>query len=213
MKAEGLKSELRDYICRTLKEGFHAPDAVRQSAIEYFSDEHGEDQILDCINEILEQAIAARQAEHATWPKVTDCDRLDAAFEELNRMGIMARHDWACCSNCGRAEMPDEFDRLDGQCNGVPIIGYSFYHQQDTERAAEGDGLSLNFGSTEAADNEDAYIQQCLKVAQTVQQVLEKHGLTVLWNGTYEQRPHVAMQWRRRMPPPRFCGDPESGAC
>jgi len=31
------------------------------------------------------------------WPSVTDCDRLDRAFADLNGRGIVARQNFACC--------------------------------------------------------------------------------------------------------------------
>ena len=196
-----------------LKIGFVPHDGLVKDVVEWLIDEHDEDVARAAAEAVLPDILREHLAEMKTWPALTDCDRLDAAFEELNARGIMARRDWTCCGNCGRAEMPDEFDRLDGQWEGKPIIGYIFYHQQDTENAAEQYGLSFNFGSCESIDDEQEYVAKCLEVARALQDALTSRGLKVTWSGTYAQRPHVQLNWQRRARPKRFCGDNASGSC
>lgn len=206
--------ELAEHIRRGLAEGFQAPEAVAKQAVEIVSEEHTDSDLTSAARAVLAKLLVERQDEQRSWPAVTDCDRLDAAFEQLNALGIMARHHWACCSNCAAAEMPDEFDRIGGAWQGVPIVGYTCYHHQNTASAVEGDGLYLGFGSTERAPSEQVYQEQCLKIAQTVCDVLVSHGLKVTWNGTYQQRPHVSLHWQRKSRPARFCGDDGfAGSC
>lgn len=204
--AEALE-ELATHIRQGLAEGFESPEAVSERAVKIVSDEHDDPDLANAARAILTKLLAEQKDEQRSWPAVTDCDRLDAAFEQLNAMGIMARHHWTCCSNCARAEMPDEFNRIGGEWQGVPIIGYVCYHQQDTESAVEGYGVYLGYGSTERAPSEQVYEAQCLKVAQTAIDVLVSRGLKVTWDGTYQKKPHVSLRWQRRSRPPRFCGD------
>jgi hypothetical protein len=184
-----------------------------ESAIELLSDEFEQDDLRRIADESLRSCARQFAQEQRFWPRITDCDRLDAAFEELNAVGIMARHHWTCCANCGRAEMPDEFDRLDGELSGVPIIGYTFYHQQDVERAAEGGDIYLCYGSTQPAETEDPYEKRCIDVAAIVRDTLARHGLAVQWDGTYERKVQVSLTWQRRARPPRFCGDLDDLSC
>lgn len=159
----------------------------------------------DIVRRVLARESAQKSAEMVTWPAVTDCDRLDAAFEELNSLGILARHNWTCCSNCGKSEMPDEFERLDGEIDGKPIVGYVFYHEQDTEYAMDR-GLFLCYGSTEGAPSPEAYEAQCLNICRVACDVLAKHGLQVIWNGRYDTKPNVQLDWKRRSPPRMHLG-------
>lgn len=202
-----IRVQIRERIDQLLAEGFDPPDAIRESVIEGVTDPDGNGplRIGPLVDEAFAAAMAARAIAQRSWPAVTDCDRLDAAFEELNAAGIMARHNWTCCGTCGAAEMPDEFDRLGGRWQDVPIVGYAFYHMQDVESAVDGFGICLDYGSTEPAPDEAAYERQCLLVAERVRETLERHGLTVEWNGTYEKRIAVPMDWKRRLAPPRFC--------
>jgi hypothetical protein len=63
---------------------------------------------------------------------------------------------------------------------------------QDTERAAEGDGLYLNYGACE--DGEEA----ALAVANDIVTQLTAHGLRTEWNGSWNQRIAVSLDWKRR---------------
>src|SRR5262249_8044959 len=152
-----IRSKVRQRIDSRVAEGFDSADQIQMDAVEEFSSTNGVDEIDVIVRQELAEATVANRAAQKMWPQVTDCDRLDAAFEKLNEMGITARHNWSCCGNCGRAEMPDELERLNGEWQGTPIVGYSFYHMQDTERAALDGSLYLSYGSTESAKDDAAY--------------------------------------------------------
>lgn len=191
-------------IRHKLAQGFDPHKQIREEVAEALADDHEPIAVQSAVDSIFSSLVAEHEAEKVTWPAVTDCDRLDAASEQLNARGIMARHHWWCCGSCGASVIPAEFDRLDGQWQGVPIIGYRFYHMQDTESAVEGGGICLNFGSCETAPNEQAYEEQSVRVARTVCAALTAHGLKITWNGSYGQRPSVKLTWQRRARP-RFC--------
>lgn len=198
---------------RLLAEGFNSEEETVVSITEMLEGEASPPEIAAAAEATVAIAAAERHEAMKSWPATTDCDRLDAAFEELNARGIMGRHDWTCCSNCAAAEMPDEFERLEGKSGGVPIIGYTCYHQQNTESAAEGGALYLAYGSTERAESEEAYVAQCLAIAKTVCDVLESHGLKTRWDGSYSKKISVPIVWQRRARPKRFCGDREDVDC
>lgn len=210
-----LEAKLADYLERKMREGFQVDEDLIAPAADSCGDESDEE------TEVIEQ-VAARvlldvraklRIEQASWPAITDCDRLDAAFEKLNAAGILARHDWACCGNCGKTEIFDEFERLDGYIGDQPIIGYTFYHQQSTESAAEGAGLYLYWSSTEGARDEKTYESQSIAVAQAICDALRAEGLTVSWDGSYGRAIGIDLDWKRRLPPARFVGDSSIGEC
>ncbi len=198
-----LKQQIADAFRSRLAEGFDTPDEVLDRVCEFF-DEADADTVRAIATAELPVALRQRQAEQQSWPATTDCDRLDAAFDELNSMGIMARHHWTCCGTCGSAAMPDEFERLDGHWRGTPIIGYTFYHIQNTESAVEGDGICLGYGSTIADDAEAMYEARSVEIGHTVVRVLTAHGLKTDWNGSLDRKICINLDWKRRARPARF---------
>lgn len=75
---------------------------------------------------------------------------------------------------------------------GGPARGYAFYHTQDTEAAADGSGLYLNYGACEEGE------APALEVASAIVAELERHGLATRWNGSWDQRIGVTLDWKRR---------------
>lgn len=218
---QDLRKSIRSHAHRMLQHGFLAYENI-QTDLRHYADDEASDNDLNLDDPTLdrmtsEELAAARKAhrsEMAAWPKVTDCDRLDAAFAELNAMGIMARHNWTCCGNCGAAEMPDELKRLKGKINNKPIIGYIFYHQQGTDNAGDNRGVHFSFGSTQGADSEAEYEAKSIAIARTACDVLAKHGLRTNWDGTYQRRPFIYLDWKRRGVPKDYvdCDGPCNGA-
>lgn len=206
---DSIEEDASRQIRASLAAGFDSTESIRSRVLECLESEYPDDRagMGETVSRLLADEIARRADEMRNWPQITDCDRLDAAFEELNRRGIMARHNWTCCNTCGQAEMPDEFMRLDGQFEGVPIVGYTFYDFQDVDAAVDGGDIYLNYGSTERAEDEAAYTKQCIRIAEIISEMLRQHGLTVMWDGTYARKIGVTVKWQRRTAPPRFCGD------
>jgi len=171
--------------------GFLARDEIVEAAMEITEDTAAAsaDEIVRHVDEVA-QALAREQA---SWPSVTDSDRLDAAFAELERSGILARQDFTCCQSCGHAEIWDE------AVDPSAWRGYAFYHRQDTEAAVEGRGLYLGFGSTGGRAAETASIGAEIVAA------LHAQGLAVDWDGDVRKRIGVGpFTWRRRLDPEAF---------
>jgi hypothetical protein len=140
----------------------------------------------------VDDAIAAHEAEKASWPEVTDCDRLDAVFEALNRRGIIA------LQNAGYTQSDGQDDVREVYC-GTPdaqhIVGYCFYHGQDLERAVEGGGLSLAFGPVHPQDEQT----KGLEVGRRIVEELRRAGFQPQWNGTFNERISIPQfDWKRR---------------
>ena len=185
--------------------GFATPNDVLRDVIDYL-DTAPPKELKPLAKQLVAKQVAARKKDMARWPKVTDCDRLDLAFEELNALGIMARHNWTCCGTCGRSEMPDEFHRLRGTFQHAPIVGFAFYHQQDTESAADGGGLFIGYGSTEHLKTEKEYDARSVAVGVEVKRVLVENGLKVKWSGKLDDRIFVDLEWQRPRGPEALRG-------
>lgn len=205
MRERDLREQLAKSLRDELATGFVEAEEALRFALMRSVGEAVSAEVEETGREALGVALAAREAEMAGWPGVTDCDRLDAAFEELNAMGIMARHHWWCCDNCGQGAMPGEMKAIAGQWNGVPIVGYAFYHVQDTQCAVNSGEIYLSYGKVGQFDSWEAYGVEAAGVGQTVCRVIERHGLRADWNGSTDHRLRVSLDWKRRARPPRFC--------
>jgi hypothetical protein len=181
------KAELRDYIWRELRSGFVPRDEIVENALQYL-DEADPEEMEPVALQIVEEEAAILQEEWKTWPRPTDNDRLDEAFEALEAAGIVARQHWTCCQSCGHYEIGGEIAAVQDQ--GKPVHGYTFYHHQDTESAVEGRGLYLAYGSTEDTPAE---------VGEQIRRVLQEKGLQVTWDGSPKTRIWVKMEWHRAL--------------
>lgn len=161
--------------------------------------------------EITEAAWTRLAAAQAAWSDEGDYPHVRAAFEELEGRGVLARMNFACCQTCGHSEMDDE-RREDSR-------GYTFFHEQDSERLApDGGDLYLAFGAlrpdpsldpdllARSADGEEEARSVVVaaseeRIAAEVVEALQRHGLTVDWDGTNRQRIRLPdLRWRKRLP-------------
>lgn len=139
----------------------------------------------------LRRAAGERHADMAAgWETPTDWDRLDRTFRDLERTGIVARHDLGFSLTDGSDEMDVIVDGI--KATGGVARGSVFYHRQDAERAAMGDGLFLVF----TGDRNGA--RQAKLIGDEVRKALKAQGLRVTWNGSADSRVRVDMVWRRR---------------
>ena len=131
-----------------------------------------------------------KAAAEKSWPEVTDCDRLDDAFEELNSSGIIALQDAGTTISDGISDVSEIWHRRGKK----GVRGYCFYHGQDLERAIHGDGLTIAFGDMNDDQKEKAAI------GVVVSEVLKRHGFEVEWNGDPETRLDLpTINWQRRL--------------
>jgi len=188
---EDLRQDLVHVLTALVRAGFQPRDQIWLAADDVCEEAAEPDAMRAFAAAELARLWAEQRALEASWEGRTDCERLDQAFAELETMGIVCRQDFTCCGNCGAAEIDGEFEAMEAA--GVVVRGYAFYHQQDTERAIEGDGVYLSYGAD--AEGEAS----ALEIAREIVAVLTSHGLKPAWNGQWSQRIHVPLVWRRRL--------------
>lgn len=119
---------------------------------------------------------------------MTDCDRLDEAFQALEGRGILALQNAGYTMSDGHDDAREVLIHEPGRYQG-----YCFYHGQDLERAVEGRGLMIAFGHAEGD------VPDKVKVGLAVKEELERVGFATEWDGTADRRINVpGIRWERR---------------
>jgi len=181
--------ELHDFVKVQVAAGYASFDDIVDEAVEVFDGALPDPQALRAAaTAITEQSIAAHVLDQAQWPEQTDCDRLDAAFAELDGLGILARQHYSCCGTCGSNDIRIEMGRA------TAARGFTFFHIQDTEHAVGGEFLYLSYGSA-TADRSDA-----VAIGREVVDTLSRHGLRPSWDGRHVNRIGLPLTWQRRRP-------------
>lgn len=192
---DAVLTDMQAYIERKVAQGFDSPTQISQEAVEVFSEEVDPEELAAAAERYTGQAIDAHRKVEATWPVETECDRLDAAFRQLEASGIVARQNFSCCGTCGSAEIGDEIEEV--RQRRLSARGYAFYHMQDTEAAAEGRGLYLAYGNADQTESE------AIRIGHEIVAVLRQFGFQPSWDGSWNKRIHVPIEWRRRFRFPR----------
>lgn len=184
------EQRLRDVLWHEVLMGVTDPDELLE-AVDI------EDDIAELDDDVIHRAsravIEARRAQQASLQP----SRIHTAFAELAEIGVLARAHFTCCGTCGSTEIYDELD------DSRTWRGYVFFHQQDTEQLIEDGTTYLSYGVflpawiSEAewtelasdAERDAAYMGYLTPLLRDeVLPVLERHGMTVTWDGTHHQR-------------------------
>jgi hypothetical protein len=181
--------EIRSFVADRVAEGFASEAEIVESATEHFEYETGQTGLGPEVARITAEEMGKHLRAQRLWARPTDCDRLDWAFAELDRAGIVARQNFTCCSTCGHHEIWDEIEQTKTRRR---VEGYVFYHMQDTESAFAGGGLFLAYGAVK--EGEEALIA----VGEKIVLALERAGLRTEWNGNGDRRIQVVgLDWKR----------------
>ena len=177
------------YILNVVKKwvwsGYYLPDEVH----EMLEDVLEEDVDEGAMRQAIDEEFRRKSKEELGWSVVTDCDRLDAVFLNLDERGICA------CQNAGYTMSDGYSDVAEAMENRGKenYHGYCFFHGQDIERAIEGHGLFVAFGDL---NNEAG---KMIDVGITVRLAFEDAGFEVEWDGSADARLKIAQfNWQRR---------------
>jgi hypothetical protein len=185
-----LKPEIRDEVATLVRAGFYNKNRIMEILCEEIYTQ-GELNPTD-VSAAIDEELARLQAEKKTWPAVTDCDRLDAAFAAMNRRGVIALQNAGYTQTDGYEDFRAALEKHPRRSS---VIGYCFYQGQDLERAIHGEGLFLAFGPVDPRDEE----VKGSGIGKVVREELERAGLKVEWDGTFATRLRVPrLVWQRR---------------
>lgn len=145
------------------------------------------------LQKLIRSEVAAKRKVEKTWPKVTDCDRLDRVFEALNQQGVIALHSAGFTQSDGLEEVEDAYREAGGKKSNY--AGHCFYTEQDRDGAVTDRGLYIGFGHLSGNDAKG------VEAGKLVRAALESEGFAVKWNGKISERLFVrAFVWQRRSP-------------
>jgi hypothetical protein len=145
----------------------------------------------DWLDKAIRREFAAKRKAEKTWPKVTDCDRLERAFGALEGQGVIALHMAGFTQSEGLAEVEEEYRDAGGKKSNY--AGHCFYTEQDLQGALDGGDLYIGFGHLSGND------ARGVEVGQLVRAALEHEGLKVKWDGTIGRRLYLkGFRWQRR---------------
>jgi hypothetical protein len=185
----GTADYVRAYARNLVRGGYDSREDIVESVSQLVKDEQLAH--LDA-KEVVDSEISDLKYEQATWPVITDYDRLDTVMAALEDGGIVARQNFSCCMTCGSGEIKDEIETFNTA--GRMARGYVFFHQQATEHAVDGYGINFAYG----AAGLDASVDADIAIGRELADALRNAGLKVDWNGRLERCVMVELDWKRR---------------
>jgi hypothetical protein len=177
------QSEVEEMILETLRE--------EQEFL--IDDDATENDTIDeeAIKSMIQVEFARKQAAEQTWPKQTDCDRLDQVFNTLNTIGILALQNAGYTQSDGLDDIAQLYAEAGGEQSS--IRGYCFYHGQDLERAVQSEGLYLTFGHVDDTD------EGKVEIGRSIEQALIQADFLVTWDGSGRSRIFLPnIDWKKR---------------
>jgi hypothetical protein len=185
------RADVLDWVRRFVRSGEYDREEVAILIDEQLGQGDALDE--DWLDKEIRREFAAKRKAEKTWSKVTDCDRLDRAFDALEQQGIIALHMAGYTQSEGLYEVEEEYREAGGKKSNY--AGHCFYTDQDLEGALDGGGLHIGFGHLSGDD------AKAVEVGQLVRVALEREGLKVEWDGTIGRRLYLTrFRWRRRGP-------------
>ncbi|MCX5741864.1 MAG: hypothetical protein NT062_05105 [Proteobacteria bacterium] len=156
-------------------------------------DDDGGQGLRELLGWVADTERTALRAKVAPTPCVND--GIDAAFEQLQRQGIVALQGAGFTQSDGWAEANGVAHQL--RARGTPPRGACFYQEQDLERAIQGKGLALAFGAYTSNDAE--HDAATIALGHEIVAVLRAHGVDAAWAGDPTKGIAVApFAWYRR---------------
>lgn len=149
----------------------------------------------ETLEEFARSEFQAKREAEATWPPVTDCERLDEVFDSLNSAYIIALQNAGYTMSDGHEDVNEALVNHHQE----KVKGYCFYHEQDLARAVDGFGLCVAFGDIAGTHSGKREIGQLVKAE------LERHGFVVKWDGNPDIKIDIPqIVWQRRTPTTNF---------
>ncbi|WP_162350482.1 DUF6891 domain-containing protein [Pseudoxanthomonas gei] len=191
-----LVGEVGLLVRREVAAGFSTRAEIIKLAVDRFEGEAKESELRALAQEMAASSFYKHYKAQIGWPLVTDCERLDIAFDKLAGKDIVTRHNFECDLDDEEyiEDIVDEMDKV--IASGKRARGYAFYHRLDVAVAVEGGGLCISFGTGSRNESEEGAV----RIGNEVADALRLQGLAVDWSGSWKTRITVWLDWKRRRP-------------
>jgi hypothetical protein len=156
--------------------------------------------LVDHVTDLVTAARNDHRAREATFPAVTDCDRITAVLAALAASGIVTGEDVGMTLADVRYDLGEALrvarDRGErARDRGERARGWVGFHRQDVDRVVDTGVLCLAFGAP--TDHDDAY----RAIGREVAAAFAGAGLQVHWDDDPNRRIELhALTWQRRRP-------------
>lgn len=203
---EEIRCRLTEFIRGEIRLANSDRETVLESAFEvHVMDEVDESDYATYREHILvefDRLLEEHEAESATWPEPTDCDRLNAATVDLNERGIVLWAPSPCCDTCTMAEFPDHVDKLMAEDPTLAdrFRGYAFFIDQTMNESLQDRteiAVFLGYGLTIEVPEEE-YEAGAVAIGEEVRECLEASGLDVDWDGTIGKKIGLSLNWQKQ---------------
>ncbi len=149
----------------------------------------------DAITAAIRQVVATHAARHreaeAAFDPTTDCDRLTAAFAQLEVGGIVMGEDYGFTMSDLREDMWERIDQVNA-ADGNPR-GWAGFHRQDLDRVVDTGVLCIAFAALTDSD------EDFRAIGTEVAAALAAAGFTVDWDGDPNRRIELTgLRWHKR---------------
>lgn len=207
---EYLRKRLRSIILGELRLAKQSPEDILQMCRDVYIQgdcpENERDKFIRFATEVLDRAAAKLTTEQATWPKLTDCDRLDRVEAALRDNGILLWQASPCCDTCTGGELPQRIDFIENRHPGFRKLlrGYSFFIDQNLpDELAESTTVSLYLAygwwlPDDSQPEPRLYEKNALAIAREVCECLRNQQFEVDWNGSFDRKIGISLNWQRR---------------
>ncbi|WP_394619526.1 DUF6891 domain-containing protein [Lentzea sp. JNUCC 0626] len=179
------RTQLETRVRTELAGGYTSRVKLAELAEEYLVDGDRRPVSPEQARALADRLWVERVEEQAGWQGETDPERLTRAFAALDGNGVTARENFTCCRTCGQDEIGAE---------AAPgARGFVYFHNQCTEHAAEGHGLTLLYGGF------DGTAETTTAIGDEVVAALRAVGLNAEWDRDPNRTITVPLDWRRRL--------------
>jgi hypothetical protein len=112
-------------------------------------------------------------------------ENMNKAFNDMRKVGFIARQDFSCCQSCAGSELAREAAKRVQA--GKTVNGVVYYHHQDAEGRNEGRNFYLAYGEVDS-DKIGKIRMDTKTVGERVCEILKKHNVPFEWDGTSKSR-------------------------
>lgn len=177
---EMLVDELEERIIDDIKAGFLSNEKILEECEEYIEEEYPDD-LESITSEELLDTIKEYRMKHQNSGNQENFIKLDLAFHNLNKQGIVALH----CAGYVQTDGFDDCNEIatERHKNGEKVIGCCFYTMQDLEHILHEDSTSLYFSFGNYFDKPTA-----VEIGQIIVKEFELAGFTTQWTLSADRR-------------------------